>query len=75
MKIGDRVRIVGNHPHIGETGTVESTEPPKMASVIPGLRGLIRIRLDDDADGCYARESELRRLPKDEDAQPQGGRP
>jgi hypothetical protein len=67
MKTGDRVRIIGKHPHNGATGTVESLEPPSMVSAVPSLRGLIRIALDDNGDGCYARESELRRLRKDED--------
>lgn len=66
MKVGDRVRIVGDHPHKGETGTVSSTEPPGMSSVIPSLRGMIRVDLDDDQDGCYAGLLNLRRLPKNE---------
>jgi hypothetical protein len=68
MKTGDRVRIVGNHPHKGETGTVNSTHPPHLSSVLPGLRDMIRIDLDDSEDGCYAKPIELRRLQQDEDA-------
>lgn len=67
IKVGTRVRIVGDHPHKGKTGTVSSTEPPSMSSVIPSLRGMIRVSLDDDTDGCYAEWAELRRLPKSED--------
>lgn len=70
MKVGDRVRIVGSHPHRGSTGTVSSLDPPHMAKHIASLRGLICVALDDNCyseSGCYASRNELRPLRKDED--------
>lgn len=67
MKVGDRIRIVGDHPHKGETGTVASMEAPSLSGLMPNLRGLIRIHLDDDDGGCYASLMNLRYLAKNED--------
>lgn len=56
-----RVRIVGDHPHRGETGTVRDELPMKL--------GMWLVDLDDTrtASGCYASRENLRPLPADED--------
>jgi len=56
-----RVRIVGNHPHRGETGTVAAQS----------VSGVVRVDLDQPstADACYATSRHLRSLPADEDAE------
>lgn len=57
---GKRVRIVGDHPHRRETGTVRDDLPMRM--------GMWQIDLDGAyAGGCYAGEENLRLLPRDED--------
>lgn len=53
-----RVRLVGNHPHRGKTGTVQDDQPMKW--------GMWLIELDDGG-GCYAEPERLRPLPHDED--------
>lgn len=56
-----RVRIVGDHPHRGATGTVRDDLPSKF--------GMWQIDLDPSAlaSACYAGEDNLRALPADED--------
>lgn len=56
-----RVRIVGDHPHRGEAGTVRDDLPTKM--------GMWRIDLDPNAltEACYAGPEHLRALSRDED--------
>lgn len=57
-----RVRIVGDHPHRGETGTVLDHKP-KAA-------GMWEIELDSHnlgARGCYALPEDLAPLPARED--------
>jgi hypothetical protein len=53
-----RVRIVGNHPHRGESGTVRDDLPMKM--------GMWQVDLDDGS-GCFAGPENLRSLSPDED--------
>lgn len=57
-----RVRIVGNHPHRGETGTVRDDLPMKL--------GMWQVDLDpggSHAGGCFVGPENLRPLPRDED--------
>ena len=59
---GDRVRIVGDHPHRGETGTVRDDKPMKM--------GMWEIDLDPESrgvNGCFAGPENLRSLDPSED--------
>jgi hypothetical protein len=57
-----RVRIVGDHPHRGATGTVRDDLPMRF--------GMWHIDLDDHtyAEACFAGPRNLRTLPPDEDA-------
>lgn len=57
-----RVRIVGDHPHRGEPGTVRDDKPM--------VAGMWEIELDSHnlgARGCYAAPEHLRPLSKEED--------
>ncbi len=56
-----RVRIVGDHPHRGATGTVRDDLPMKL--------GMWQVDLDNSplASACFAGAENLRRLPADED--------
>jgi len=56
-----RVRIVGDHPHRGASGTVRDDLPMKF--------GMWLVDLDDrrEVDGCYAGPEHLRSLPRSED--------
>jgi hypothetical protein len=57
-----RVRIVGDHPHRGESGTVRDDLPMKL--------GMWQVDLDDShigATGCFAGPEHLRSLPARED--------
>jgi hypothetical protein len=56
MKVGDRIRIVGDHPWSGSSGTIASLEGPM---------GMLRVRLDEDLDTpagheCFAEPRFLR---------------
>lgn len=58
-----RVRIVGDHPHRGASGTVRDD--------LPMVHGMWRVDLDNShTDACYAGREQLRALPADEDAEP-----
>jgi hypothetical protein len=64
-KVGDRVRIWGDHPHRGAAGTVKT---PARDLGLVGV--MVEIDLDEDGsgiDGCFAAISELRPLPRSED--------
>ena len=55
-----RVRIIGEHPHKGESGTVHGSP----------VNGMIKVQLDHCPHGveeCYADASEVRPLPRAED--------
>jgi hypothetical protein len=59
-----RVRIVGDHPHRGESGTVRDDKPMRF--------GMWEIDLDPGpgiggASGCFSGPENLRPLPADED--------
>lgn len=56
-----RVRIVGDHPHRGESGSVCDDLPMRM--------GMWQIELDPGkgTDGCFAGPENLRPLPPEED--------
>jgi hypothetical protein len=56
-----RVRIVGDHPHRGHTGTVRDD--------LPTVADMWRVDLDPGAvaEGCYAGQPNLRPLPAQED--------
>lgn len=58
---GKRVRIVGDHPHRGASGTVRDDLPMKF--------GMWQVELDDSAltSGCFAGPENLRSLPVSED--------
>lgn len=49
LKIGDRVRLAGAHPHAGRVGTVVAVE----ALALLGGRQCPRLKLDGDGIGCY----------------------
>lgn len=57
----ERVRIVGDHPHKGATGTVRDDLPMQF--------GMWQVDLDPGAtvDGCYVGQAQLRPLPREED--------
>ncbi len=58
-----RVRIVGNHPHKGETGSIN----PKGEAT---MFGMLLVDLDDCphwVEACYASPENLRPLPASED--------
>lgn len=61
-KTSARVRIVGDHPHRGASGTVRDDLPMRLGmwqvDLDPGNRG---------ADGCFAGPENLRSLDPDED--------
>lgn len=59
--VGKRVRIVGDHPHRGETGTVRDDLPMRM--------GMYEVDLDPGhgADACFADSANLRVLAPEED--------
>jgi hypothetical protein len=65
MIIGlNRVRIVGDHPHRGEAGTID------LGSIISvGGKDMAKVTLDQGniAEACYVCASDVRLLPKDED--------
>lgn len=57
-----RVRIVGDHPHRGASGTVRDDKPMRL--------GMWEVDLDSDkhgADGCYVEPENLRPLSPEED--------
>lgn len=56
-----RVRIIGDHPHRGSSGTVRDE--------LPMFQGMWYVDLDDSrlTDACYAGPENLRPLPADED--------
>lgn len=55
-----RVRIVGDHPHRGASGTVRDE--------LPMLEGMWRVDLDNShTDSCYAAPKNIRALPASED--------
>lgn len=56
-----RIRIVGDHPHRGETGTVRDDLPMRM--------GMWQVDLDPNSStaGCFAELLNLRPLDSDED--------
>ena len=63
-----RVRIVGDHPHRGESGTL---------TVDAGLMraGMLPVKLDACAhgtDACYVAPEHIRDLPADEDETERG---
>jgi len=59
-----RVRIVGDHPHRGSSGTVRDD--------LPRVQGMWKIQLDDapGVDACYAGPENLRALILDADPRP-----
>jgi 4-hydroxy-L-threonine phosphate dehydrogenase PdxA len=57
-----RVRIVGDHPHRGESGTVRDEEPMRLGMWLIDLDGS-----SSGASGCFAGPKNLRPLPADED--------
>lgn len=62
------MKIVGDHPHRGESGTVRDDLPMKF--------GMWNVDLDNcahGASGCFAGRENLRALPGDEDAKEQSG--
>lgn len=58
--MSERVRIVGDHPHKGQTGTVRDDLPMKFDMWQVDLDGAY-------AGGCYAGPENLRPLPSSED--------
>jgi hypothetical protein len=56
-----RVRIIGDHPHLGSAGTVRDD--------LPMVHGMWRIELDPDArtEACFADPANLRPLDPSED--------
>lgn len=55
-----RVRIVGDHPHRGASGTVRDDLPMRL--------GMWEVDLDNShVNGCFAGPENLRPLPADED--------
>ncbi len=49
LSIGDRVRIVGDHPHAGRVGVIEGVYNFKhFPSMSPGVKIVF-----DDGDGCF----------------------
>jgi hypothetical protein len=56
-----RVRIVGDHPHRGASGTVRDDLPMRL--------GMWQVDLDDHAlaDGCFAAPENVRALRPEED--------
>jgi hypothetical protein len=57
---GKRVRIIGDHPHKGATGTVRDD--------LPMLHGMWKVELDNShADACYAGRGNLIPLRPSED--------
>lgn len=57
-----RVRIVGDHPHRGATGTRRDD--------LPLVQGMWKVDLDPSRTGveeCYAPAENLRVLPREED--------
>lgn len=64
--MAERVKIVGDHPHRGSTGTVV---PEKAMSAYSLVGPMEYVSLDDSrlADACYVDRSQLRPLPKEED--------
>jgi hypothetical protein len=60
-----RVRIVGDHPHRGASGTVRDDLPMTL--------GMWQVDLDDShTDACFAGHENLRSLPADEDGGDRG---
>lgn len=60
MRQGTRVRVIGDHPHRGASGTVRDD--------LPMLQGMWRVELDNShTDACYAGAENLRVLPASED--------
>lgn len=65
--VGRRVKLVGDHPHRGNSGTI--SEDPKR---LPGAGLMAKVKLDyvegiGGVDECYAAADQLRPLPKDEE--------
>jgi hypothetical protein len=60
---GDRVKVVGDHPHKGQTATFTGER-----TIILGA-SLYKVALDDGSftDSCYVDLAEIRSLPEDED--------
>lgn len=58
---GPRVRLIGDHPHQGATGTCRDD--------LPLVQGMWRIELDPGApvEACFAGQEHLRGLPLEED--------
>jgi hypothetical protein len=55
-----RVRIIGDHPHRGASGTVRDD--------LPMVQGMWRVDLDDSwTGGCFAAPENVRALPPEED--------
>jgi hypothetical protein len=55
-----RVKIIGNHPHAGETGTVDMDAPTVM--------GMFEVELDPNdmnIDACYADLKNLKKINDD----------
>lgn len=61
MDTSKRVKIVGDHPHRGEVGTVRDDLPMVMEM------WLIDLDQNQMTKGCYAGGEHLRSLPADED--------
>lgn len=65
--MSERVKVVGNHPHRGATGTVVQSGAIRMKD---GGDVMFRVALDQgDHSGqeCFAEEEYLRDLPPEED--------
>jgi hypothetical protein len=58
------MRIVGDHPHRGESGTILEGSAVRVAGFF-----MFKVWLDDTttAEACYAEPRQLRPLPRDED--------
>lgn len=63
MAEGKRVRVVGDHPHRGESGTVRDDMPMRF--------GMWQVELDMPnstmTEGCFVGPENLRALPAEED--------
>lgn len=60
-RVGKRVRIVGDHPHRGASGTLRDDLPMKL--------GMWQCELDDTTltSGCFVAEENVRLLRPEED--------
>jgi hypothetical protein len=58
-----RVRIVGDHPHRGESGTL-TIDPAELRQ---GCCRWNSTRVEHGADGCYVRPGDFRPLARSED--------